>query len=192
MCGFLTTADSRLLDALGLLAVTDQSTDINAHHQPVAQELADTSAQEDADDDVTVEVHGEQHDDVCTAKGHGMDKGPAQLLQRADAESHGLGTGDLGGTAGAALGGHGRTVGGGTAVELAEEEGVVLLAEAAEELDEDDEQQDANAGSDHHAVVGDVPRRGQEACIDGVPIPQHLQRPRLATAFGHQGWNGSI
>lgn len=51
---------------------------------------------------------------------------------------------------------------------------VIFALQAAEELEEEHEGYDADAGADEHAVGGDVPCRGQEAGVDGVPVPQHL------------------
>lgn len=97
------------------------------------------------------------------------------------------------------LGASGKLCGAG--VELAEEKGVVLLAEAADDFEGDGEQRDADTAGGEGAVVLDMPRFGEEAwkrngasvtvqgaCrvvvgvgmgvltgIDRVPVPEHLR-----------------
>ena len=63
---------------------------------------------------------------------------------------------------------------GGRLLALAEEEAVVLLDGATEELERHGQQDDADARAGHHARRGDLPRRGDEARVDRVPVPQHL------------------
>jgi hypothetical protein len=53
---------------------------------PVAQELAENGAQDDGDEDVAIEVHDQQHDNVGQTKSNAVDDGPDQLLQRGGTE----------------------------------------------------------------------------------------------------------
>lgn len=129
--------------------------EVNLDHQPVTKELAQPTAHKDANNDVAVKVHGEQHDDVGAAKREGVDEGANELLERRRAEVDGLARGDD--SAGAPAGSNGNAVGGGLALELTVQEVVILLAQTAEELDEDDEEDDADAGGGHHALVLDLP-----------------------------------
>ncbi|KAI6763026.1 hypothetical protein HG530_009006 [Fusarium avenaceum] len=101
--------DIGLFNSLGLVLGTIQSIKIDPHNQPVAEELAQTATDKDADDNVTVEVHGQQHDDVGSAKGKGVNEGPDQLLQRRSAVRQGLARRNDGPRA--ACGGEGDAVG---------------------------------------------------------------------------------
>jgi len=51
---------------------------------------------------------------------------------------------------------------------------IVLLDAASEQLEEHHQEDDANAGTGHHACAADAPGGGDEAGIDCVPIPEHL------------------
>lgn len=55
-----------------------------------------------------------------------------------------------------------------------QQETIVFALQTAEELEEEHEGDDANAGPGEHAFGGDVPCRGEEACVDCVPVPEHL------------------
>lgn len=49
-------------------------------------------------------------------------------------------------------------------LELSKHGGIVFFAEASHEFERDDEQGDADAGYGEHAVGGDMPGAGEEAC----------------------------
>ena len=46
--------------------------------------------------------------------------------------------------------------------------------QTAEEFEEEHEAGNSHAGAGKHAVGGDVPFWGEEARINGVPVPEHL------------------
>lgn len=48
---------------------------------PITQKLPEQSADENADDDVPIEVHGQKHDEVCHGKGRHMDDRANELLK---------------------------------------------------------------------------------------------------------------
>lgn len=78
----------------------------------------------------------------------------------------------------AAIRGRGRGGGGGCLVSgdvLLDDVAVPFLDGAAEELEGHDEEDDADAGAGEHTLAGDAPGRGDEAGVDGVPVPQHLE-----------------
>ena len=47
---------------------------------PITDEFADKSTEENHNDNVPIEIHGEQHDDVCHSESDHVDDGPSQLL----------------------------------------------------------------------------------------------------------------
>ena len=51
---------------------------------------------------------------------------------------------------------------------------VVVALQAAQELEGEDEAGDAEAGAGEHGGGGDVPGGGEEAGVEGVPVPEHL------------------
>ena len=53
---------------------------------------------------------------------------------------------------------------------------VVFALGAAEEFEDEHEAGDAEAGAGEHGGRGVVPRGGEEARVDGVPVPEHLWR----------------
>jgi hypothetical protein len=149
----------------------------DTHNHPVAQELAENAAEDNGDEDVTVERHDDQHDDVGDAEGQTVEDGAAQLLQRGCAEGSVLGAEGDGGPV-AAVCGDGRGDGGlldaQTALEGALQVCVELGAHAAQELEGDDEEGCADAAGGEHGVVLDVPRAGEDARVDDAPVPCHL------------------
>lgn len=58
---------------------------------------------------------------------------------------------------------------------LADDIAIVFLAGAAQSLEDDYEQNHADAGAREGALGLDAPRAGDEAGVDSVPIPQHLE-----------------
>jgi hypothetical protein len=61
-------------------------------------------------------------------------------------------------------------------LELTEEEGIVFVAGSSQKFEADDEETCADTAGGHHAVVGHVPRFGEEAGVLDTPIPQHLEK----------------
>jgi hypothetical protein len=145
-------------------------------------------ADEDTDDDVPVEVHGQQHDKVRHGELEHVQQGAHQLLDQRGADGHLVvecGTGRLGCAFGGCADGVGGVLGvcvgagfgcwgqalgrgccGGVLVSqagAADDKGVVFAADAAEELKADDEADDADAGAGEHAAGGVVPLTGEEA-----------------------------
>lgn len=57
---------------------------------------------------------------------------------------------------------------------LLQQEAIVFPLQTAEELEEEHEGDDADARAREHAFGGNVPCRGEEARVDGVPVPEHL------------------
>lgn len=55
------------------------------------------------------------------------------------------------------------------------QEPVILLAGAPQHLQRNDEQHNADARAGEVALGGDLPGLGDEAGVDGVPVPEHLQ-----------------
>ena len=51
---------------------------------------------------------------------------------------------------------------------------IVFALQAAQEFEKEYEGDDTDAGTGEHASGGDVPCRRQEACVEGVPVPEHL------------------
>lgn len=138
---------------------------IEAHgdDHPITEELAQPGTDEDADNHVDVEVHGQQHGDIGPGKGDGVNDGARQLLQWGGAKGDCrpfplLGEGTVRGLA----------------LELARQEIVVLPADAATEFDEHDQQDSADAGGGKHAIVLDLPSGGEETSVDGVEVEEHL------------------
>ena len=72
-------------------------TPANAHHLdhspgiiddiPTEHKVPDVSSDEDADDDIPVEVHGEKHDEVGDGELTGVDQGSDRLLDQSKAGS---------------------------------------------------------------------------------------------------------
>ena len=58
------------------------------------------------------------------------------------------------------------------------DQAVEFALQAAEAFEQEHEADDADAGAGEHAVGGDVPCRGEEARVDGVPVPEHLSWPK--------------
>jgi hypothetical protein len=69
---------------------------------------------------------------------------------------------------------------------LCEDHGVELLAHETENFEDDDEEGDADAGGGHHAAIFDLPGFGEEACIDSVPVPEHLSVRSAPVSGGAQ------
>lgn len=57
---------------------------------------------------------------------------------------------------------------------LLDEGAVVLLSSTAKNLEHNSEEDNANARASEHALGLDMPGGRQEACVNGIPIPQHL------------------
>lgn len=156
-------------------------------------------AEEDADNDVSVVVHGEQHDKVSHSELHHVQKRADRLLADVGAEGRD------------ANGAGGRAVGGLAAIRtssivanrrrrtfelghvLADDVAVEFLDGAAEGFEGHDKEEDTNARSGEHALGGDVPRAGDETGIDGVPVPKHRDHTagtRAAHAHGGSSAGG--
>lgn len=125
--------------------------------KPVAKELSESGADDNRDDDVAIEVHGKQHDEIRDAESDGVDDRADDLLQgrrTEDERGGGVRRGETRAllTLAGVCGQEGRP-----ALELAQQVVVVLFARAAEGLQKDDQGGDAEAGRGHHAVVGDSP-----------------------------------
>lgn len=171
----------------------------DAQSLPLKDEGAKISTDEDADDEVTVVVHGQQHDKVRDSKLNHVYQRTDCLLEHAWAEGRHGGAGRasqlaivdgfealLGGIGwGSGLGCCGG--GGGRLLELVgvllHDEAVVLLGQAAEELEGHDEEDDADAGAGEHALGLDLPGLGDEAGVDDVPVPEHLVMESVQVAF---------
>jgi hypothetical protein len=130
-----------------------------------------------------------QHNKVGDGKLESVQKSPDGLLEDVGAEAGDRSAGSRGEAVDAAtgaviaraLGGlsSGGGDGGGGRVGLnvlPGDELVVFLAGAAESFEKDDEEKDANAGASKGASSPDVPASGDEARVDGVPVPQHLKK----------------
>lgn len=50
---------------------------------------------------------------------------------------------------------------------------VILSPGPPDKLDTNDEEEDAKDGAGEHPLRADVPRREEEAGVDGVPVPEH-------------------
>lgn len=152
-----TTANRRFLNPCRVLPVLIAVYyDLDDH--PVAEELAEPRADEDGDDDVAVEVHGQKHDEVREPERGRVDDGADDLLQRARPErdrsrvrSRQVGIAATAQRLGAF---HSR---GNVPLKLTLDQAIVLLAEPAEELEEDHHQYHADAGRGHHALVSNPP-----------------------------------
>lgn len=168
----LTAADGGFLGSTRLLA--------SAQGLPVEHKGSQVRAEEDADNDVSVVVHGEQHDKVSHSELHHVQKRADRLLTDVGAEGR-----DANGAGGSAVGGlaairassivanrRRRTLELGDV--LADDVAVEFLDGAAESFEGHDKEEDADAGSGEHALGSDVPRGGDETRIDGVPVPKHL------------------
>lgn len=127
-------------------------------------ERTQISTDKDADDDVSVVVHGQKHDKVSNSKLHHVKQRSDGLLPDVGSEGgksewSSAGCDILGTTIRAAAGddgGRGRgalEVGG----VLAEEVSVPFLDGAAEHFEGYDEENGADAGAGEHAAGGDVP-----------------------------------
>lgn len=75
-------------------------------HEPIAQELAQSSAQDNRDENVAIEVHNQQHDNVGQTERDAVDDGANKLLQCGGTEGRVLKS-EGGRGAVAAVGGHG-------------------------------------------------------------------------------------
>ena len=65
---------------------------------------------------------------------------------------------------------------------LTNDVGIVLPGGAAKSFKNHDEQDDTDARPSHHAGRGNAPLRREEAGVDGVPVPQHLDIVRNRAA----------
>lgn len=177
---------------------------------PLEDKGAEEGAKEDAEQQVAVVVHGEQHEDIADEKGEHVQESPDGLLQNIWSE-RGNGTaaaaGDCrggrlvgaveGGAAACGCGGDGDGDGDGLTLGdvLPDEVSVVFLDGAAEELEGQGEEEDADAGAGEHGGRGDAPLGGEEAGVDGVEVEQHGYfatgaAAHAAHAFGRGGWHG--
>lgn len=146
---------------------------IDAHRDdhPIAQELAQPRTDEDADNHIYVEVHGQEHGDVGAGKGHRMNHGAGQLLEGGCAKGHG----------GARLAPSlGESAVRGLALELARQEIVVLSTNAPTEFHQHHQQHSANTGGSEHPIVFDLPSGGQKTGINGVEVEEHLVPDELS------------
>jgi hypothetical protein len=155
---------------------------------PPEYEVTQVCANEDADDEVSVVVHGQQHDKVRDSECTHVQCRPDRLLYNAWSElarchRHGAASNwrllrgrilshavviRRGGSEGTGRRGN-ECLG-----VLLNDEAVVLLGRAAQELEEDDEEDDADAGTGKHGFGAYVPGLCDETCVDDVPVPQHL------------------
>lgn len=187
------TAHRRLLDSRSALPAL-VAVYYDLHDHPVAEELPEPRTDDDGDDDVAVEVHGEKHDDVREPERGGVDDGTDDLLQRARPERHRPRV-------------RGRQVRTAAVVwtpgvlrlrrnvplELALDQAVVLLAEPAEKLEADHHQYDADAGRGHHALVLNPPRCSKKAWARDVSF--QMREVSLLSRFRtyrHQSCTNSI
>ena len=78
-----------ICELLFTLDLRHASSATNSHllRTPITDELSDEGAEEDHDDDVAVEVHGQQHDDVCDAESGHVNDRSNQLLHECWSES---------------------------------------------------------------------------------------------------------
>jgi hypothetical protein len=60
-------------------------------------------------------------------------------------------------------------------VVLADDVSVIFFDTSSQKLEEHDEEDDADARAGEHAGAADVPTGGKKACVDGVPVPEHLR-----------------
>lgn len=171
----------------------------DAQSLPLKDEGAKIGTDEDADDEVTVVVHGQQHDKArdsklnhvyqrtdgllehAWAEGRHGDAGRASQLAAVDGLEARLGGIGWGSGLGCGGGGRGRFLELGGV--LLDDEAVVLLGQAAEELEGHDEEDDADAGAGEHALGLDLPGLGDEAGVDDVPVPEHLVMGSAHVAF---------
>lgn len=160
-------------------------------------ETSEVGAYENANDDVSIVVHCQagtvlarhltrpaqrgdlQHDKVRDGELQHVQQCANGLLQKVWAipSTNRRGTDrSRAAFSGAALGGGRQDCGfnSGLGV-LPDEEAVVLLDGTAEHLKRDDEQDDAYARAGKDGIGGDLPRRGDEARVDRVPVPEHLR-----------------
>jgi hypothetical protein len=150
---------------------------------------AKVGTDEDADDEVTVVVHGQQHDKVRNGKLNHVYQRTDCLLEHAWAEGRHGGADRASQLAAVdgleALGGIGwgsrLGCGGGGSRRflelvgvLLDDEAVILLGQAAEEFQGHDEEDDTNARAGKHALGLDLPGLGDEAGVNDVPVPEHL------------------
>ncbi len=54
------------------------------------------------------------------------------------------------------------------------DEPIVFALQATQELEKEHKSDDTNAGAREHASGGNVPCRRQEACVESIPVPEHL------------------
>lgn len=163
---------------------------------PRKDKRAQKRADKDANNDIPVKVHRQQHDEIRHGKLQHVQRRPHRLLDQRRPHRRVLHLARLAGwpgecglqttTTGAVVGvrGGGRCGGGlggfGRQDEVlraetraADNEGVVFAADAPEELQTEDEANDADAGAGEHPARGDVPGFGEEAGVYGVPVPKH-------------------
>lgn len=155
-----------------------------AYRFPREEKRPQERSDEDADDDVPVVVHGQQHDEIRNRELGHMERGPDKLLEqrrphRAVIDTSSGGGGDIG--VRTLVRGRGRgavTFWDGSSCSCrrrqrghlpphtgtADDVGVVFAAHAAQEFKNHDEADDTDAGAAEHAVGGDVPVFGDEAC----------------------------
>ncbi|KAL3958604.1 hypothetical protein ACCO45_006766 [Purpureocillium lilacinum] len=188
------------------LLASPRGTDLYSHKRqrlPLEDEGPKEGAEDDAHDDVNVEVHGQlwscqqpkralsgqkpadtyQHEKVRDRELEKVQEGADRLLEDVGPEGRHDGRTDTAGGGGdrrgSVLATDGAAVGTCALVlgdVLADEEAVELLDGAADELERHGEEEDADAGTGEHAARGDVPLAREEARVDGVEVEEHLQR----------------
>lgn len=146
-----------------------------ANRFPVENEAAQKGPDQNTNDKISVVVHGQQHHEIADAKLQDIQNRPHNLLPRAGAKSRYFGSdglylvGEIGVDLVVLL----VVVVGAV---LSDQKAVVLFGGAAEHFEGDDQQHNADAGAGKDAAGGDLPGLGDEAGVDGVPVPEHLRR----------------
>ena len=148
---------------------------IQTHHYlrkadtfPAEYECAQPGPNNDANNKIPVEIHSQQHNEVCYGELHHMKSCPDNLLKNVRPEAHrsrvrqqGSGvvitpTIRIAFRSSDGLGGEDRSLSDGVLV-LAQDVTVVFLACSAKEFQRHDEKNDADAGTCEHSVGRDVP-----------------------------------
>lgn len=165
---------------------------------PVEDERAKICSNKDANDDVAIVVHGEQHDKVRHGELESVKQSSDGLLSKTGTESGhwwlasgrcsvetsacailSLRLTTLRGPSNIGLNGC-KSVGSDV---LLSDHVVVFFACTSEKLETNDQKNDADAGASEGTSCLYVPAPSDEAGVDGVPVPQH--RNLAASAHSH-------
>jgi len=134
---------------------------------PAEDEVTNTTAEGDCEEDETVKRHCQQHDDESSSELDSENQCADELLYVARLE-HGRGWGCF-----QAIGLGGAVMSGVYSAGLANESPIVLPPEAAYSLDKRNQHEHTNDGERERHFGANMPLATDETSIDGVPVPDH-------------------